>query len=134
MADSMNDYLERDMQCEGLLECIHGLRPLDTEIFLLLAEHSEPLTVDEIGEKVDRERSTAYRSVQRLVDGGFVRKEQINYDEGGYYHVFRLTDPEEITDEMQRTLNDWYAKVGQLIQEFREQYSQPEEPTIEAEN
>jgi predicted transcriptional regulator len=134
MADSMNDYLERDMQCEGLLECIYGLRPLDIEIFLLLAEHSEPLTVDEIGERIDRERSTAYRSVQRLIDSGFVQKKQINYEDGGYYHVFRLTDSEEITDEMQRTLNDWYAKVGQLIEEFREEYSQPGERTIEAEN
>jgi predicted transcriptional regulator len=134
MADSMNDYLERDMQCEGLLECIHGLRPLDTEVFLLLAERAEALTVDEIGEEIDRERSTAYRSVQRLVDSGFVQKEQVNYEEGGYYHVFRVADPEEITDEMQRTLNDWYAKVGRLIQEFREQYSQPGERTIETEN
>jgi predicted transcriptional regulator len=45
-----------------------------------------------------------------------------------------VADPEEITDEMQRTLNDWYAKVGRLIQEFREQYSQPGERTIETEN
>jgi predicted transcriptional regulator len=134
MADSMNDYLERDMQCEGLLECIYGLRPLDIEIFLLLAEHSEPLTVDEIGEQIDRERSTAYRSVQRLIDSGFVQKEQINYEDGGYYHVFRLTDSEEITDEMQRTLNDWYAKVGELIEEFREEYSQPGEQTVGTEN
>jgi len=125
MPDSMSEYLNRDMQCEGLLECIHGLKDLDRRIFTLLAEHPEPLTVDEIAERVDRERSTAYRSVQRLVNSGFVQKEQVNYDHGGYYHVFHPVDPDEVADEMQRMLNDWYAQMGQLIGEFREQYDQP---------
>ena len=133
MANSMSEYLKQDMECEGLLECIHGLKNLDREIFLLLTEQSEPLTVDEIAEQVDRERSTAYRSVQRLVNSGFVQKEQVNYDQGGYYHVFRPTDPDEIADDMQRMLNDWYAKMGQLIGEFRKKYDQRQGKTVEAE-
>jgi Predicted transcriptional regulator len=124
MPDSMSEYLEQDMECEGLLECIHGLKELDREIFGVLSRHAEPLTVDEIAVEVDRERSTAYRSVQRLVNSGFVQKEQVNYDHGGYYHVFSPTDPDEIADDMQRMLNDWYAKMGQLIGEFRDSYSQ----------
>ena len=130
----MSEYLKQDMQCEGLLECIHGLKTLDREIFTLLTERDEPLTVDEIAETVDRERSTAYRSVQRLVDSGFVQKEQINYEQGGYYHVFRPTDPDEVADDMQRMLNDWYAKMGQLIGEFREKYDRPQERTVTAES
>jgi len=136
MADAMSEYLKQDMQCEGLLECIHGLKGLDKEIFKLLTDRSEPLTVDEIADEVDRERSTAYRSVQRLLQSGFVQKDQINYDQGGYYHVFRPTDPDEIADDMQRMLNDWYAKMGQLIGEFREKYDEvvEEPPAAPAEN
>ena len=133
MADAMSEYLKQDMECEGLLECVHGLKELDREIFRVLTERSEPLTVDEIAEAVDRERSTAYRSVQRLLESGFVQKEQINYEQGGYYHVFRPTDPDEIADDMQRMLNDWYAKMGQLIGEFREKYDEGvEEPPTAA--
>jgi len=134
MADSMSEYLKQDMECEGLLECIHGLKNLDKEIFAVLTEQTEPLTVDEIAEEVDRERSTAYRSVQRLIKSGFVQKEQVNYDQGGYYHVFRPTDPDEIADDMQRMLNDWYAKMGQLIGEFRTKYDDQQDQTITAEN
>ncbi|MEA1932665.1 helix-turn-helix domain-containing protein [Halohasta litorea] len=134
MADSMSQYLKQDMECEGLLECIHGLKNLDKEIFAVLTEQTEPLTVDEIAEEVDRERSTAYRSVQRLINSGFVQKEQVNYDQGGYYHVFRPTDPDEIADDMQRMLNDWYAKMGQLIGEFRTKYDEPQDRTVTAEN
>ena len=134
MANSMSEYLKQDMECEGLLECIHGLKALDKEIFAVLTEQDEPLTVDEIAEAVDRERSTAYRSVQRLINSGFVQKEQVNYDQGGYYHVFRPTDPDEIADDMQRMLNDWYAKMGQLIGEFRSKYDELEDQTLVAEN
>ncbi len=133
MADAMSEYLKQDMQCEGLLECVHGLKELDKEIFRVLTESPEPLTVDEIAAEVDRERSTAYRSIQRLLQSGFVQKEQVNYDQGGYYHVFRPTDPDEIADEMQRLLNDWYAKMGQLIGEFREKYDEQSEEML-AEN
>ena len=118
----MAEYLKQDMQCEGLLECIHGLKELDKEVFRTLTGAEEPLTIDEIAEAVDRERSTAYRAVQRLLQSGFIQKEQVNYEQGGYYHVYHPTDPEEIADEMQRTLNDWYAKMGQLIGEFRQKY------------
>jgi predicted transcriptional regulator len=105
MADSMSEYLKQDMECEGLLECIHGLKNLDKEIFAVLTEQTEPLTVDEV-----------------------------NYEQGGYYHVYRPTDPDEIADDMQRMLNDWYAKMGQLIGEFRTKYDSPQDQTVAAEN
>lgn len=121
MPDSMREYLQRDMECEGLLECFHGLRDLDRDVFEVLVTEG-PMTVDDISDRVDRERSTAYRSVQRLLDAGIVDKRQVNYDQGGYYHVYEPADPDDIADEMQRLLNDWYAKLGQLVGEFREEY------------
>jgi predicted transcriptional regulator len=128
MPDSIDDYLREDLECEGLLECFYGLKELDRVVFDELASAEEPLTVDEVADRVDRERSTAYRSVRRLVDAGFVEREQINYDQGGYYHVFTLTDPDEVADELNRMLNDWYAKMGQLIDQYREEYDQPPVP------
>ncbi|UWG47656.1 Transcriptional regulator, contains HTH domain [Halanaeroarchaeum sp. HSR-CO] len=131
MPESMSEYLSRDMQCEGLLECMHGLKTLDKEVFKSLTNAEEPLTVDEIADRVDRERSTAYRAVQRLLSAGFITKEQVNYEQGGYYHVYKPTDPDAIAEDMQRLLNDWYAKMGQLISEFRTKYDGETPPPIE---
>lgn len=124
MSNSMAEQLQQDMKCEGLLECIHGLKQLDKECYRALVESDEPLTIDEVADVVDRERSTAYRSIQRLLQTGFIQKEQINYDQGGYYHVYFPTDPSQIASDMQRMLNEWYAKMGQLIQEFEDKYDQ----------
>ena len=118
----MVEQLQQDMQCEGLLECIHGLKQLDKECFRVLVESEEPLTIDALAEAVERERSTAYRSIQRLLQSGFIQKDQVNYEQGGYYHVYYPTDPTQIATDMQRRLNEWYAKMGQLIQEFEDKY------------
>ena len=118
MPDSMSEQLQQDMVCEGLLECFHGLKQLDKECYRALVDATEPLTVDGIADVVDRERSTAYRSVQRLVSAGFIEKEQVNYDNGGYYHVYRPTDHSEIAADLPRLLNDSYAKVRRLIDHF----------------
>jgi predicted transcriptional regulator len=127
----MAEYLRADMECEGLLECFHGLKDLDRRVFQVLVDADERLTVDQIADRVQRERSTAYRSVQRLLQAGLVQKDQVNYEQGGYYHVYRPTDAEEVTDDMQRMLNDWYAKMGQLIQEFRDKYDDVETATAD---
>ena len=134
MADSMVNHLQQDMQCEDLLQCFHGLKSLDREVFSVLVDAEDHLTVDEIAEAVDRERSTAYRSVQRLMQAGFIQKEQVNYEQGGYYHVYLPVDADQIADDMQRTLNDWYAQMGQLIQEFEDKYAEYGETTVPADH
>ena len=130
----MSEQLQRDMACEGLLECFHGLKQLDRRVFQELVRAEAPLTIDEIGDAVDRERSTAYRAVQRLLQAGFIQKEQVNYDQGGYYHVYCPSDPERVADDMQRMLDDWYAKMGQLIQEFEDKYDRTEGSASTAES
>ncbi len=118
------------MECEGLLECIYGLKNIDTTVFKLLSTTREPMTVDEVASRIDRERSTAYRSVQRLIEAGVVKKEQMNYEQGGYYHVYTASDSDEISRNFQRMLNDWYAKMGSLIGEFNEKYSDQAKPPV----
>lgn len=128
MPGPISEDLREEMDCLCLLESFHGLKDLDREVFSTLTDSEEPLTVKEIGERVNRERSTAYRAVQRLLEAGFIRKEQVNYEQGGYYHVYRIENPDEVADEVQRMLNDWYAQVGQLIDEFRDEYDEQTAP------
>lgn len=130
MSNSVAEELRRDLACEDLLECVHGLTDLDRSCFETLAEAGKPLTVDDIAEAVDRERSTVYRSVHRLLDAGFLEKDQINYEHGGYYHVYRPVDPDAVADEMEQLLEEWSETMSELVGEFREQYG--ERMTVEA--
>ncbi|MFC7042153.1 transcriptional regulator [Halonotius aquaticus] len=134
MTNSLAEMLRSDMECEGLLECFHGLKELDKRCFRELVDAETAVTIDDLSDHVDRERSTVYRSVQRLLNAGLIQKEQINYDQGGYYHVYKPADPGAIREDMQRLLNDWYAEMGQLIQEFEEKYSDAADVSVPAES
>ncbi|QZX99158.1 helix-turn-helix domain-containing protein [Halobaculum rubrum] len=116
------EQLDRSMQCEGVLECFFGVTELDRTVYELLTAEGHPFTVEQVAEAVDRERSTAYRSLRRLVDAGVVRRRQINYDDGGYYHVFEPVDADEVVDSLQHDLNDWYGRIDGLIGEFERRH------------
>ena len=123
MVEALDRHLERDLECDGFLECLYELNELDRECYRVLSEAGTPLTIDELAAAVDRERSTAYRSVQRLLEVGLLEKEQVNYEDGGYYHVYDTADVDSVATEMQRRLNDWYAQIGYMIGRFREKYA-----------
>ncbi|EJN57619.1 helix-turn-helix domain-containing protein [Halogranum rubrum] len=124
MPDAVQKQLRDDREYEHLLDCMLGLNKLDRGVFRLLVESAEPLTVDQIATFIDRERTTAYRSVRRLQETGVAVQEQESCPKGGYHHVYRVSDPDEIADEFQRMLNRWYADTGQLIQGFRDTYGE----------
>jgi len=125
MVDSVAGYLQRDLRCIDLLECFHGLNGRDTAVFRLLSDADGGLTVDAVADRLGCERSTAYRSISRLIEADLATKEQVNYDDGGYYHVYHLREVGDIADDMQRLLNDWYAQVGRLVQAFDDRYGRP---------
>ena len=120
---SVREDLERDLGCLDLLGCVHGLNERDQMVFQVLQQAEGGLTVDDVADRLDCERSTAYRSISRLHEAEIVVQEQINYDNGGYYYVYCPQPIRQVVRDMQRLLNDWYAEIGQLIQEFEDRYS-----------
>jgi len=99
--NSLKDYLEEDMECEELLECISGSSDLDKEIYFLVLEKDDGLDVDEIADEVNRERSTAHRAVKRLKENGFIEQEKINQEGGGYRYIYHAVEPDKVAEKMQ---------------------------------
>lgn len=124
MSLSIADMIENDdIVCEDLIECITGSGKLDKEVYFAIMENGG-MDLDEIAEEVDRERSTAYRAVQRLEENGFLDKRKEGKEGGGYRHIYEPVDPEKVADEMLNRLNEWYANMGQLVHEFRRKYGE----------
>lgn len=124
MSLSIAEIIENDdIVCEDLIECITGSGQLDKEVYFAIMEE-DGMDLDEIAEKVDRERSTAYRAVQRLEENGFLNKRKEGKEGGGYRHVYEPVDPDKVADQMLDRLNEWYADMGQMIHEFRHKYTE----------
>lgn len=119
MTDSIRDDLDRDLESADLLVRLLGVTGTDRRVFELVVESTEPVTVDELAAMTDRDRSTMYRSAQRLVDANCLRKETVPSDDGGYHHRYLPESAPRIAARMYRTLNDWYAELDRAVREFR---------------
>jgi predicted transcriptional regulator len=122
MSLTVSEFLKGEIECEGLLECIHGLKALDRKIYFLLLKEKEEMSVDKIAEKVGRERSGAYRSLKRLQREGLVNRKKENYEEASYRHVYSAVRAEEVAESMEEQLEEIQDKMEGLIQEFRDEY------------
>lgn len=131
MVDSVADQLTQEMDCEALLGCFYGHTELDESCLRVLGSSSRPLTVDDVAAAVEHDRSTVYRSVQRLLATGVVEKAQVNYDDGGYCHVYSVVDTGAVSRDMYRTLNDRYAELDGRIDDFVPTDAGPDSSRVE---
>lgn len=122
MSLKISEFLKGEIECEGLLECINDLKKLDRKIYFLLLEEGESLSIDQIAEKIDRERSTAYRSVKRLQREGLLNQKKENYEEASYRHIYSAVRPEDVADKMEAQLQEIEKQMEDLIDEFRGKY------------
>ncbi len=103
-----------------ILENLYDFSEVDQECFAIVAQSSEPVRIDDLKEMVGKDRSTVYRAVQRLVENGFVSKEKIDFDRGGYCHVYRCRETEDLVSEMRSELEDFHSELDRSIEKFEQ--------------
>ena len=99
---------------------LYDLSPLDLDIlFMLISKKNEgPMTLEEVSKVTDRDRSTTFRSLQKLVTLGLCIKETKTIKEGGYYHVYSVVDMETFKIETERRVRDLQRSLDRLLKKF----------------
>lgn len=100
---------------------LYDLSPLDMDIlFMLIASNKDnkAMTLDEVSEEVDRDRSTTFRSLQKLVSLGLCVKETKTIKEGGYFHVYSAVDMETFKAETEKKVKDLQRSLDRLLKKF----------------
>src|SRR5918997_5721985 len=104
---------------------LYDLSPLDLEIlFILIRNKSKPITLEEASKEVDRDRSTTFRSLQKLVGLGLCIKETKTIKEGGYYHVYSVVDMKTFKMETERRVRDLQKSLERLLRKFESDMQQ----------
>ena len=103
-----------DFKCEDIAKCILGLKDIDIDTYKTLALKG-PMTAERLGETLNRERSTAYRSLQNLIGCGLVHRETRTISSGGYYYEYIALDPCRMKEMVQGNIDQWYNKMKKLV-------------------
>jgi len=122
MVSAVHELVQDDPSWDTLLENVYGASETDQRVFAVVADVDEPVTVDDVAERIERHRSTASRSLTRLVEAGLL--ERTTRDDSGpsYRYVYRMRDADVLADEMHRLLAAWYVRIDERIGEVTRQF------------
>jgi predicted transcriptional regulator len=114
---------------KDLLIYLFDLAPLDIDLLFTLMKARKPLNVDDLAKKLSRDRTTIFRSVQKLVSVGICAKDTKTLKDGGYYHIYSAVDKEtfklavemkikEVQQSFDRILKKYEEDIGKLLESF----------------
>ena len=119
---SVNTLTRMNATVKDLFIQLYDLSPLDLDILFMLInkKNDEPMTLDQVSKEADRDRSTTFRSLQKLVTLGLLIKETKTIKDGGYFHVYSVVDMETFKKETERRVKDLQKSLDRLLKKFEE--------------
>ncbi|MGY5859796.1 MAG: helix-turn-helix domain-containing protein [Candidatus Thorarchaeota archaeon] len=103
-----------------LLCCAFGLRNSELDVYFSLI--SGPKTVEQIAERIDKDRSTVQRVLNKLHTKGLAKRDTHKIQRGGYYYEYSAEETEIVRDQILMQLEEWYRATKSFL---IESWSQP---------
>lgn len=119
-APSIKTLTRMNSTIKDLFIYLYDLSPLDLDLLFIMIKNKESLTLEELSKKADRDKSTAFRALQKLVGLGICVKEARTVKEGGYYHVYRAIDMESFKAETEKRVKELEQSIHRLLRKFEE--------------
>lgn len=105
-----------------LLCCAFGLRNSELDVYFDLI--SGPKTVEQIAERVKRDRSTVQRVLNKLHSKGLVMRNTHKIQRGGYYYEYSAEETEVVRNQILAQLEEWYTATKSFLIESWSQTTQ----------
>jgi predicted transcriptional regulator len=76
------------------------------------------VSVEELSEILQKDRSTVYKALQNLLDKGLVEREYRILRGGGYKYLYKPIPFEKFREEMIKNINEWARRLIDFLDEF----------------
>lgn len=115
--ESKTNIRKPGRKCDDILQCVLSLNALEVTSYKTLVKRG-PMKADELGAMLGKDRSTAYRSLNRLITCGICTKETHTLEKGGHYHVYIALPPIEVKAKLRKCTEQWYKNTCNAIEGF----------------
>jgi predicted transcriptional regulator len=113
---------------KDLFVYLYDLSSLELELLFLLVKNSnensnnnkKSMTLEELGKKVKRDKSTVFKSLQKLVLLGIVNKDTKTINGGGYYHAYSAIDIDTFKVEVQKKVKELKDSLDRIVRKFED--------------
>lgn len=100
--------------CEDVIKCVFELNESDIQTYKKLKKTGKT-RADDLAEIIGKDRSTVYRSLQKLTCCGVCSKHTKKIDKGGYYHIYHCNDLKETKQKLEKHIDSWYNQMKQTL-------------------
>lgn len=100
--------------CEDVIKCVFDLNSLDMTVHRNLKKMGET-RADDLSKILDKDRSTIYRSLQKLTCCGICTKNTKTIETGGYYHTYKHNDDKKTKEALEKCIDNWYKQMKDTI-------------------
>ena len=120
---SFNQILDENATCRDIFEYFFDLSPADINV-LYSMDDRKPETADDIALRLKRDRTTVFRSLQRLVGSGLVSKRKQCMEKGGYYYSYLRITPEKISDLVNKKEKEFHQVLQCLLKDINREFNE----------
>jgi predicted transcriptional regulator len=97
---------------------IYDLSPLEMDLLIILIKNKEAMTLEELTKEVDRDKSTIFRSLQKMVGLGIISKETKTIKEGGHYHIYSSIPIDVFKIETEKKVKELEQGLHRILKQF----------------
>lgn len=108
-----------ELTIKDVMGCMYGLKSLETDVYLELIRRGS-MTIDDMVEKFDRDRSTIQRALKKLVMEGLIYREQKNIKNGGYYYIYHAAPFDDVKAFIKESVKEWSESVLKWVDGLEE--------------
>jgi predicted transcriptional regulator len=119
-ASSIKTITRINSTIKDLFIYLYDLSPLELDLLFILIKNKTSMTLEELAKRVDRDKSTVFRGLQKLVGLGICTKETKTLKEGGYYHAYSGIDIESFKIETEKRVSELEDSFHRLLRKFEE--------------
>ena len=111
---NLPEVLENGGKCD-IFECLFGLKALHVKIYFFTLKQKR--TIKDIAIHVERDRTTAVRLIQSMIDQGLVDKESEELPYGGIRNVYSGIPQEKVKERLRSVVKDVEKAIENLIEQ-----------------
>ena len=107
-------------ELDDLLRDIFQMSDAELEVCLCVMEGGT-MTVKELAERIEYDRSVVSRHLNHLAELGVVDKQRRLIEQGGHVYVYRPVDPETVRERLMAAFVTWVQSATEEIVTLREE-------------
>ena len=112
------DFTCKKVTLRDLVQCNYNLNDSEYEIFSQLISSKRGLSVKELVDKVDKDRTTVQKILTKLLKRGLLMKRQMNL-ERGFMFVYFSKNREEIIQEIEQNVESYFQGIKASLDKWK---------------